>query len=232
VDSFEGREEDLVVISLVRSNERGRIGFLRVPNRLNVAISRARRLVVCVGDAATLRAGEETMYGRLVEAAKACGGYLMATELLGGRASARPRPARRGPAGAPGTVQEGDPNAPRRHRHRRRRHPQPDSGQPALQTGIATPGAPPTETEPGAARPRRRRRRHRSRGGWIGNPPTVSADGATSGAPTPQRPPGSVSEGQRRRRNRRRRRGPRPLGEPGTPSASPQPTSGAGDAPG
>ncbi|HEY6378263.1 MAG TPA: DEAD/DEAH box helicase family protein, partial [Candidatus Dormibacteraeota bacterium] len=44
VDSFEGREEDLVVISLVRSNERGRIGFLRVPNRLNVAISRAKRL--------------------------------------------------------------------------------------------------------------------------------------------------------------------------------------------
>ena len=45
VDSFEGREEDIVVISLVRSNERGRIGFLRVPNRLNVAISRAKRLV-------------------------------------------------------------------------------------------------------------------------------------------------------------------------------------------
>jgi len=34
VDSFEGREEDLVVISLVRSNERGRIGFLRVPTAL------------------------------------------------------------------------------------------------------------------------------------------------------------------------------------------------------
>jgi hypothetical protein len=238
VDSFEGREEDLVVISLVRSNERGRIGFLRVPNRLNVAISRARRLVVCVGDAATLRAGEETMYGRLVEAAKASGGYLMATDLLGGRASARPRPVRRSLPGAPGTPQEGDPNAPRRHRRRRRRNPQPDSGQPALQTGVATPAVPTTEGEPGAARPRRRRRRHRSRGGWIGNPPAVSPDGSAPAAPTSERPPGAVSEGQRRRRNRRRRHGPRPVGEPGMPSTSPQaspspqPGSGAGEAPG
>ena len=231
VDSFEGREEDLVVISLVRSNERGRIGFLRVPNRLNVAISRARRLVVCVGDAATLRAGEETMYGRLVEAAKASGGYLMATDLLGGRASVRARPAHRGATGAPGTPQEGDPNAPRRHRRRRRRHSETDSGQPAVQTGVATPTTAPTEGTPGAERPRRRRRRHRSRGGWIGNPPTVSAEGTAAGPP-PQRPPGSVPEGQRRRRNRRRRRGPRPLGEAGIPSGSPpQPGSGAGEAP-
>lgn len=231
VDSFEGREEDLVVISLVRSNERGRIGFLRVPNRLNVAISRARRLVVCVGDAATLRAGEETMYGRLVEAAKACGGYLMATDLLGGRASVRARPAHRGPAGAPGTAQEGDPNAPRRHRRRRRRHPQAEPSQAVGQAGAATPTTSPTEEVPGAARPRRRRRRHRSRGGWIGNPPTVSGEGTVAGQP-PQRPPGSVPEGQRRRRNRRRRRGPRPLGEPGMPSGSPpQPGAGAGEAP-
>jgi superfamily I DNA and/or RNA helicase len=231
VDSFEGREEDLVVISLVRSNERGRIGFLRVPNRLNVAISRARRLVVCVGDAATLRAGEETMYGRLVEAAKACGGYLMATDLLGGRASVRARPVHRGATGAPGTTQEGDPNAPRRHRRRRRRHPQADPSQAVGQAGAATPTTSPTEEVPGAARPRRRRRRHRSRGGWIGNPPTVSAEGTVAGQP-PQRPPGSVPEGQRRRRNRRRRRGPRPLGEPGMPSGSPpQPGAGAGEAP-
>ena len=68
-----GQEEDLVVISLVRSNERGRIGFLRVPNRLNVAVSRARRLVACIGDAATLRSGEESMYGVLVEAAQGGG---------------------------------------------------------------------------------------------------------------------------------------------------------------
>jgi predicted RNA-binding Zn-ribbon protein involved in translation (DUF1610 family) len=231
VDSFEGREEDLVVISLVRSNERGRIGFLRVPNRLNVAISRARRLVVCVGDAATLRAGEETMYGRLVEAAKACGGYLMATDLLGGRASTRAHPPRRGLAGPPGTTQESDPNAPRRHRRRRRHHPQPDSGQPAVQSGVATP-APSSDGVAGASQPRRRRRRHRSRGGWVGNPAAVSSDGTAAAGPPPPLPPGSAPDGQRRRRNRRRRRGPRPLGEPGLPSGSPQPTAGTGEAPG
>src|ERR1700704_219104 len=82
VDSFEGREEDLVVISLVRSNERGRIGFLRVPNRLNVAISRARRLVACIGDSAPLAAGEESMYGELVEAARSTGGWVSAAELV------------------------------------------------------------------------------------------------------------------------------------------------------
>src|SRR5260370_16429148 len=65
VDSFEGREEDLVVISLVRSNERGRIGFLRVPNRLNVAISPAKRLVACIAASPPLRAAEAPMYAHL-----------------------------------------------------------------------------------------------------------------------------------------------------------------------
>src|SRR5258708_19933169 len=62
VDSFEGREEDLVVISLVRSNERGRIGFLRVPNRLNVPISTARRLVACIADSPTLPPPQQPLY--------------------------------------------------------------------------------------------------------------------------------------------------------------------------
>ena len=230
VDSFEGREEDMVVISLVRSNERGRIGFLRVPNRLNVAISRARRLVVCVGDAATLRAGEETMYGRLVEAARGCGGYLMATDLLGGRASARPRPLRRGAAGAPGTVPEGgDPNAPRRSRRRRRRRPQPLPGQAPLAIGATSPntptpiGAGEASTQPG----RRRRHRHRSRGGWTGTPGTVAPSGAAPGADA-SRPgvPSQPGEGTRRRRNRHRRRGGRPPGEQNLPGTSSPPSSG------
>jgi superfamily I DNA and/or RNA helicase len=235
VDSFEGREEDMVVISLVRSNERGRIGFLRVPNRLNVAISRARHLVVCVGDAATLRAGEETMYGRLVEAARACGGYLMATDLLGGRASVRPRPVRRGAARPAGTPQEGDPNAPRRNRRRRGRHPQPIPGQAPLAAGTpaTTPAnpVPPADGGDPAARPRRRRHRHRSRGGWTGTPAAAGQDGVTS-APPPAGPAGPPGEGARRRRNRHRRRGPRPLGDPGTPGGTPQPSAGGGETPG
>ena len=225
----------MVVISLVRSNERGRIGFLRVPNRLNVAISRARRLVVCVGDAATLRAGEETMYGRLVEAARSCGGYLRATDLLGSRAGVRPRPVRRAVGGIPGALQEGDPNAPRRSRRRRRR-PQGGPGQTTVAPDTTTIAAQPTsEAGDAAGQPaKRRRHRHRSRGGWAGNPAVTRPDGVTSTPPPPgaPRPPG---DGARRRRNRHRRRGPRPLGDqaPGGQNGSNSPPLlGGGSAPG
>ena len=51
VDSFQGRECDVVVYSTVRSNKDGRIGFLRDRRRINVALSRARNLLVIVGDA-------------------------------------------------------------------------------------------------------------------------------------------------------------------------------------
>ncbi|MGH7867175.1 MAG: DEAD/DEAH box helicase, partial [Candidatus Dormibacteraceae bacterium] len=50
VDAFEGREADVVILSLVRSNDRSAVGFLNDPNRVNVAISRARKLLVIVGD--------------------------------------------------------------------------------------------------------------------------------------------------------------------------------------
>ncbi|MGA8922653.1 MAG: DEAD/DEAH box helicase family protein, partial [Candidatus Dormiibacterota bacterium] len=49
VDAFEGRESDGVILSLVRSNDRAAIGFLNDPNRVNVAISRAKKLLVIVG---------------------------------------------------------------------------------------------------------------------------------------------------------------------------------------
>ena len=50
VDSFQGRECDVVIYSTVRSNASRRIGFLRDHRRLNVALSRARDLLVIVGD--------------------------------------------------------------------------------------------------------------------------------------------------------------------------------------
>lgn len=50
VDSFQGRECDAVIYSTVRSNEHGRIGFLKDRRRINVALSRARDLLVIVGD--------------------------------------------------------------------------------------------------------------------------------------------------------------------------------------
>lgn len=54
VDGFQGQERDLMLISLVRSNEKGEIGFLSDTRRMNVAITRAKRKLVIVGDTSTL----------------------------------------------------------------------------------------------------------------------------------------------------------------------------------
>lgn len=54
VDGFQGQERDIIVISLVRSNDEGQIGFLRDLRRMNVAITRARMKVIILGDRETL----------------------------------------------------------------------------------------------------------------------------------------------------------------------------------
>lgn len=54
VDSFQGKEFDVVFLSMVRCNPQKRVGFLNSPNRLNVSFSRAKRLLVCVGDSKTV----------------------------------------------------------------------------------------------------------------------------------------------------------------------------------
>ena len=54
VDGFQGQERDVIVISLVRSNDEGQIGFLRDLRRMNVAITRARMKVIILGDRHTL----------------------------------------------------------------------------------------------------------------------------------------------------------------------------------
>jgi superfamily I DNA and/or RNA helicase len=54
VDGFQGQERDIIVISLVRSNDEGQIGFLRDLRRMNVAITRARMKVIILGDRSTL----------------------------------------------------------------------------------------------------------------------------------------------------------------------------------
>jgi len=50
VDGFQGRENDIIILSFVRSNTEGNIGFARHSNRLNVAISRAKFLLVMVAN--------------------------------------------------------------------------------------------------------------------------------------------------------------------------------------
>ena len=54
VDGFQGQERDIILISLVRANEAGQIGFLRDLRRMNVAITRARMKLIILGDAPTL----------------------------------------------------------------------------------------------------------------------------------------------------------------------------------
>ena len=54
VDGFQGREKEAVIISCVRSNRIGEIGFLGDERRMNVAMTRARRKLIMIGDSSTL----------------------------------------------------------------------------------------------------------------------------------------------------------------------------------
>lgn len=54
VDGFQGQERDIILISMVRSNEKGEIGFLRDLRRMNVAITRARMKLIILGNSQTM----------------------------------------------------------------------------------------------------------------------------------------------------------------------------------
>ena len=73
VDGFQGREKEAVVLSLVRSNTEGEIGFLADVRRTNVALTRARRKLLVVGDSATLSV--LPFYQRLFEYFESIGAY-------------------------------------------------------------------------------------------------------------------------------------------------------------
>lgn len=81
IDSFQGQERDVVYISLVRSNANGEIGFLADIRRMNVAMTRARKKLVVIGDSATLT--RLKFYADFVEYAEKLGGYQSAWEYAG-----------------------------------------------------------------------------------------------------------------------------------------------------
>ncbi|MFA0960883.1 AAA domain-containing protein [Roseivirga sp. BDSF3-8] len=80
VDAFQGQERDIIYISLVRSNEKGIIGFLSDIRRMNVALTRAKQRLVVLGDSATL--GTHDFYSRFVDYAQEVNGYQSAFEIL------------------------------------------------------------------------------------------------------------------------------------------------------
>ena len=65
VDGFQGQERDIVLISLVRANDEGQIGFLRDLRRMNVAMTRARMKLIILGDSTTM--GKNKFYKKLFE---------------------------------------------------------------------------------------------------------------------------------------------------------------------
>lgn len=80
IDGFQGQEKDLIYICLVRSNEKGEIGFLKDSRRLNVALTRARKKLVIIGDMTTLSSFE--LFNQLSDHVEKHGIYQSAWEYM------------------------------------------------------------------------------------------------------------------------------------------------------
>jgi ATP-dependent RNA/DNA helicase IGHMBP2 len=80
VDGFQGQERDLMLISLTRSNDKGEIGFLSETRRMNVALTRAKRKLVLIGDSSTLAV--HPFFDSLLGYVEEKGGYRSIWEFL------------------------------------------------------------------------------------------------------------------------------------------------------
>lgn len=80
VDGFQGREKEVILLSLVRSNETGEVGFLSDTRRMNVAMTRARRLLIVVGDSATI--GRHKFYEAFLDYVQTHGEHRSAWEWM------------------------------------------------------------------------------------------------------------------------------------------------------
>jgi superfamily I DNA and/or RNA helicase len=80
IDGFQGQERDVIYISLVRSNEKGTIGFLTDYRRMNVAMTRAKKKLVIVGDSGTI--GSRKFYQNFLDYCDRVGAYRTAWEFM------------------------------------------------------------------------------------------------------------------------------------------------------
>ena len=219
VDAFEGAEADIVIVDLVRSNPRGMVGFLEVHNRINVAMSRAKVLLIVVGDSQTVRSNR--VLRQVYEGFRRSGAIIPWHRLPGvGKGNRR----RRGGRPRPGA--------------------QPVRPQVVTKAGETTSNGENGDHQlvAGEAAPRRLPRLHAWQPGEALPEVPAGGDGAEPAAATPgQETPtgGDARRSRRRRRRRPRRRGPRPEGQSpaadggttpgGTPPSAPPSDSGGGD---
>jgi superfamily I DNA and/or RNA helicase len=80
IDGFQGQERDVIYISLVRSNDKGIIGFLTDYRRMNVAMTRAKQKLVIVGDSGTI--GSYKFYQKFLDYCDKIGAYRTAWEFM------------------------------------------------------------------------------------------------------------------------------------------------------
>jgi ATP-dependent RNA/DNA helicase IGHMBP2 len=73
IDSFQGQEKEIIILSLVRSNDDGDIGFLKDYRRMNVAITRAKEKLFVIGDSATI--GADPFYNSFLNYIEKSGTY-------------------------------------------------------------------------------------------------------------------------------------------------------------